>query len=68
MQGTTTQDQAIPKKRRLRRPKYECSKCETKLRAEDVPSGWLIVWDDKLKRFTHYCLGCQGGHRSKKKS
>jgi hypothetical protein len=59
---------ASPKKRRLRRPKYECSKCETKLKVEAVPTGWLIVWDDKLGRFVHYCLGCQGGRRARKKS
>lgn len=65
MQGTP--DTAIPKKRRASRKKFECSKCEVHFLVANVPEGWLVVWDDQLCRFVHYCVGCQHGRRSRKK-
>jgi hypothetical protein len=67
MQGTQ-QDSVIPKKRSRSRKKFECSKCEVHFVIANVPEGWLVVWDDKLGKFTHYCVGCQGGRRTRKKS
>lgn len=64
MQESLHEDLAIPKRPRK---KFACSKCDERARLEALPQGWLLVWDDKLARFVHYCLKCQSGKRSRKK-
>ena len=46
-------------KRRVRRPKATCAKCEKSQQVDKIPEGWITIWNTKLARFVHQCPDCQ---------